>query len=300
LLLGSTIAGGDGTDTLVLGSAATDFVAAGFAHVTGIETLQLTGISTVVLGTAGSTAGITTLVAGAGNTSISSDSALTIDGTSIGANTLTLLGSGALTVTTPGGVTSIDGSAATGVLTLTGGTATTAIKGGTAADVITVADGIASTVTGGTGADAITLGSSHTHAVNLVIASGDSLIATPDVITNYVKSVDKIAPDGTAAIVGVQTTGTGAAGAGVATIISGVATFNAADTTFAQHLTAVEAALHGTGAAAHSTVIWQEGSNAYIYSSEGTITSATADSLVELVGVTVTSFSVSTGVLTIA
>lgn len=130
-LAGDSIAGGVGSDTLYLATAAT--LTNAFAKVTGVEALSLTGASQVTLGSSGQTAGIATVIGGNSTTSINGSaytSSLTIS------NTVSTVPSG-----------------------LFGGTAADSIVGGTGADTIRGYTGSASsntandTMRGGTGSD---------------------------------------------------------------------------------------------------------------------------------------------------
>jgi hypothetical protein len=190
---GGTDESGKDNDILILGQAQTDFVDAGFAKIIGIETLQLTGASSIVLSTNAATAGITTVVAGAGNTSINTANAIKVNGSSIGANALTLLGAGDITASVGATATNINGTSATGKLILTGGIAVTGITGGSGADFINAAASIgATTITGGTGVDTMTGGTVADKFV-FVATDADITDTTPtDVITNFVTGTDKL------------------------------------------------------------------------------------------------------------
>ena len=179
------------------------------------------------------------------------------------------------------------GFQAAAVINLTGTVGSDSLTGGANNDTISGGNGN-DTITGGAGADSMTGGSGADTFV--IAALGTTPSSTVfDTITDYTKtagtSFDTISA--AALILGVQTA---TAGAGVATITSGVATFNAADTTFAQHLAAVAAAQQATNGA---TTVWQEGSDTYMFISDGTLAVASTDMLIKLVGVTA-------GALTIA
>ncbi len=119
----ASFAGGDGNDVIEFTAAATDIVDSQFANVTSVKTLTLTGASTAVLGTNATTAGIDTVTAGAGNTSITStQTALTVAAAAMTANTYTL------------------GLAGSANYTVTGADVTTLTVSGTGTSHITFAD----------------------------------------------------------------------------------------------------------------------------------------------------------------
>lgn len=86
--------------------------------------------------------------------------------------------------------------------------------------------------------------------------------------------------------------------ASVATAASGTAgltgngtkaTFNAADTTFANHLAAIENAIRASSNTAGEAAHWQEGTDAYVFITDGTNGVGDGDILIKLVGVDLTS-----------
>ena len=136
----ATIAGGAGNDTIAVTAAAT-LTDANFLPATSIETLALTGASTITLGANAASAGIVNVITGAGATSITDSNGVTlnVDTTALANNTtLTLIGSSAEVV--GGLIGNITASALTGALTVTTGDATDntiAITTGSAATSIT-------------------------------------------------------------------------------------------------------------------------------------------------------------------
>jgi Ca2+-binding RTX toxin-like protein len=146
----ASIAGGLGSDTIQMTAAAT--VSDGnFAHATSIETLGLTGASTVTLGSNSSTAGISNVVTGAGATSITDSNgvALNVNATALANNTaLTLVGSAAETVTgligdiaagsLTGTLNVATGDATDNTISITTGSAATSITDAFASDTVTV------------------------------------------------------------------------------------------------------------------------------------------------------------------
>lgn len=183
LLAVGTVNGAAGDDTLKIGTASTDFVDSDFGRVASVKTLELTGASSVVLGSNATTAGIDTVKAGAGNTSVtSSQTALTVNATGMTDNSFTLTLAGAANFTATGIDANVTASSSTGTLsltfddlatdnaaTVTAGTGNVTIVGGAAGDTITVT-GLATAsqtftgsvakfdVTGGANAQTITTG----------------------------------------------------------------------------------------------------------------------------------------------
>ncbi|MGB8043484.1 MAG: calcium-binding protein, partial [Pseudolabrys sp.] len=136
----TTIAGGAGNDTIQMTAAAT-LTDANLLHAASIETLGLTGASTITLGANAASAGIVNVVTGSGATSITDSNGVTlsVDATALANNTaLTLVGSSAEVVT--GLIGDIAAGTLTGALTVTTGDATDntiAITTGSAATAIT-------------------------------------------------------------------------------------------------------------------------------------------------------------------
>jgi Ca2+-binding RTX toxin-like protein len=271
-------------------STGSDFTAidlSGDTNPTGTNVISSTGAD-----------GITTIIGSAGVDNITLGAAApatTING-GTGADTLSVTTTGALSVSDSDGI-AITVTAATSNITTTSALTATTITGGTGVDTITLAGSVSNvaTITGGRGADVIDLGANHTGGVKWILtaesAAPTSANTVDAVISNYVKSLDKISTS--ALILGVQTA---TAGVGVATISAGgVATFNAADTTLTQHFAAVAAALQATPGA---TAIWTEGSDSYVYVSDGILANTATDYTVKLVGVTAGALTISSNAIT--
>jgi len=156
------------------------------------------------------------------------------------------------------------------------------ITGTANADVITGGAGI-DTITAGVGADTIT-GGAGADIFNF--ANGDT--ATPsatnfDTITDY--AADEVI-DWTTGNVTVNSSSVSAASGTAGLAGSGAAaTFDAADTTLAEHIVAIEAALvdatHTAGEAAH----WQEGSDTFVFITDGVSGVGANDIVIKLTGV---------------
>lgn len=209
----ATYDGGGDTNTLEVTEATTGLVDADLRGFTSVQTLQLTGASTAVLGTNANTAGIVTVVTGNAATSLTTTvaNAIAVNATALEDNaTLTLAGDDVnYTVTGLQGNLSVN-DAHTGNVAVT----LAAVAGGT-----TVAFGTNTTGTHSVNADALndgqilTLTGSDIASVSLV--DGDLSAAT------YAGALTVTATTGT----NVITTGTGAdiitGGAGADTITGG-------------------------------------------------------------------------------
>ncbi len=137
----TTIFGNGGVDTILM-TAAVTLIDVDFAHVHGVQHLQLTGASSVTFGTNAVSAGINTLITGSGATSItdSAGTSLAVNAVALANNTaLTLSGSAAEVVTGLKG--DISASGLTGTLAVTAAQNTTdhniTIATGSAATSIT-------------------------------------------------------------------------------------------------------------------------------------------------------------------
>lgn len=213
----ASIDGGDGVDKLVFDTDQTDFVDAGFAHIFGIETVELdSGANSIVLGTNAGVSGISKVITGAGATSITTTTAisdLAIDADDLGDNIgLALVdgtsGTTAFTVTNLEGdlaLTTLEGSVsatfsaitANGATVAAGTVPTLTLVGNSSADTITVTGFTGTTLTGtvakfnitavagaqtiSTGAGAATItGGLGIDTINLGVANGvaDNVIMT--------------------------------------------------------------------------------------------------------------------------
>jgi hypothetical protein len=208
VLAAVTIDGGtysNDNDVLILSALAAtkeSFVDIGFTNIKGIETLQLTGASSlgaidattgttsVGLGARALAAGITKVITGTGDATgvvIVSDNPITVDAsalTTAAVNGLTLAGAGAIKATVGASALKIDASAATGNLELTGNVATATITGGSGADLI-ISGGSADTLTGGAGVDTIVAGAGADKIIILTAPTGD-IDTTAGAITDIV------------------------------------------------------------------------------------------------------------------
>jgi len=275
--IGTNINGGDGADAIRVTAS---------ANLTGatITALEIVSVATGQTGTFSATQlPATTVLADVGTIAISVSgtgydaSAYTVAGSRVAANTLGVTTSVATTSAAASFGTTVIGSPYADVIV--GGGAADTLAGGAGAD----------TITGGVGLDVMTGGSGADTFLFTTASTGLPSSTVWDTITDFTKtagaSFDTISA--TNLILGVQTA---AAAANIATITAGVATFNAADTTLQQHIVAVAAAQQ---AIAGATTVWQEGTDTFVYISDGIIAIAATDVLIKLVGVTA-------GALTIA
>lgn len=112
--------------------------------------------------------------------------------------------------------------------------------------------------------------------------------------------IDYTAADGTA--VALTLVDEGAAAAGQADIAAdGTVTFDAADTTIAQQIVAVEAAMTTATAVAGETAIWTntgDATNSYIFISDGVAGKGAGDLLIHIIGDTAIALTLSDGNIT--
>ena len=140
-------------------------------------------------------------------------------------------------------------------------------------------------LTGGTGADIFVFGTSSAAPSATVFNTINDFTTASDVI-QYATALT-IVTDVTAATSGKATISA-----------AGVATFVAADSTLALRLTAVEASIQTGLAAAGQSAIFQFGSDAYLFISNGVDGVGAGDQLVKLVGVDTTTTPFDTITLT--
>lgn len=176
----ATFNGGTGTDTVVLSDASTGLVDADLRGFSSVESLTLSGASTIDLGANANSAGITTVTTGAGATQITTANTLSVTATALAANTdLTLAGAGNVTVTALQGNIAGAGSGTLNVglaadvaddgVSLVAGSGNMTVTGGAATDTVTVtglatasqsftaaSSGAKFNITGGANAQAIT------------------------------------------------------------------------------------------------------------------------------------------------
>jgi hypothetical protein len=304
-----TVIGGAGTDTLTLTtvSAVTDNI---FTNVTGMEKLTTTATSALSytgLGAAAKAAFADGLTITSGTLA---DNATYTVGTGLydKAVTLTLVSSGDgattadnIAITTGSAADTISVTAASWV-GAAGAAGLLSVSTGAGNDTISVSTGtlLAVTgtapviITGGTGADTITavgVNAATGLTPTFVIAAGDSTVSAYDSITGFdmadgslLSSTLDFASVGLTAYAATAPTGYTAAQLTVAVSSAGLVTFagtSASGLTLADKIAAVQSVVITT---AGDSALFTDGSNSYVFNNN-----ATADSLVQLVGITGTS-----------
>lgn len=286
----NTVNGGDGTDTLNINNGAATAVTIvdnNLSKVTGFEKIVIASSTTAdqSIQTGGWFDGAFK-ANGVDLTTVATTGNITIDMTSF-------TGAAKITATTAGtaggqGAISIQTGSGNDTVTVTnaalGDNGTISTYDGND----TIVGGVdAETITGGKGMDVMTGGG--TTANTFKFAAGDSGGAPSATVFDTIKDFTAVASniiDAGAASIVTNATAT----AGVAAIsAAGVATFNAADTTLAQHIIAVEAAINAGGvAAAGQAAMWQEGADAFLFISDGVDGVGANDLLIKLVGLDTT------------
>ena len=189
------------------------------------------------------------------------------------------------------------------------GTAGVVITGGIKATAITGTD-FNDTITGGAGADTINGGkgddvlTGNGGADKFVFTSPSTTAPSNahfDEITDFNTGIKDTISMTALSMAGDTTS---AAASTVAKIKNGVASFSSNDTTLAQHIVAVEKGLTGsTAAAATKTVagaaaIWEEGSDSFLFVSDGTAGVSATDVLIKLDGIQATGMTIKNNLFT--
>lgn len=266
--------------------------ATGFLGETSAGTWTLKLIDTVT----GAVAGYESLTVRAWGSSLSEDSQIVLTQEFSGAKTLSdssgidtlqaaALHTGVLLNLNEGATSLVAG----GSLTLAAGTVIEHAIGGAGHDLL-LGNGLANTLRGNGGEDTLAGGAGSDLLVGgrgvdtfRFVRGEDGSVASGlfDTVQDYRLGGDSLLDFAASLSLGSQGR---AAGAGVATVqAGGVLSFNAADTSFTQHLAAAEAALTGLGA--DRVVVWQESADAFVFVSDGNTGLSTGDSLIKLAGV---------------
>lgn len=301
------LAGGAGSDTLTITGALT-LTDNNLTNVTGMEklaTAATTSVSYTGFGAAAKTAfadGLTitsgTLADGATYTVSTGlyDKAVTLtlassgDGATTADNIAITTGTAAdtISVTASSWVGATGGAAGQLTVSTGAGNDTISVTTGTLLAITTTAPVI---ITGGTGKDTITtvgVNAATGLTVTYAFAAGDSLVSSYDSITGFdmgsgalFSSTLDFASVGLTTYAATAVTGNSAAELTVAVSAAGVVTFagtKAAGLTLADKISAVQAVVTTT---AGDTALFTDGGNTYVFNNN-----ATADSVVELVGIT--------------
>lgn len=247
---------------------------------TATSTIALAGVETLTINTANATGAQTFNVTDAAlqTLTVLGKQSVDLDAAALGTAVTTVDASGltgtaglsvALSTTSISGATVTGGN---GVDNIVGTQLNDVIKGGEGADFITGGAG-ADTLSGGAGADTFTFAQG---------ASGTPSATNFDTITDFGKASDII--DFTA-VLSIQANGTSSAGT-AAINAEGIATFNSADVTLAQQIVAVQAGIVAGGNTNGELAIFQNGSDSYIFVSDGVNGVDANDVLIKLTGVT--------------
>ena len=179
-------------------------------------------------------------------------------------------------------VANMTGSA-TAANTIKGGAGIDTIVGGAAGDSLTngTTSGGADFITGGGGADTFNLVKANSVA-GTTASTGATLAGEAITITDFAYSSD-ILSFGAASIV----TYTPAAAGTAAIAASGLATFNVADSTLAQRITAIAAAIDATGIAAGASAMFVVGSDSYVFCSDANAGVTEGDMIIKLTGLNI-------------
>jgi len=190
-------------------------------------------------------------------------------------STVNISGAEDFTATFGGTNITINGASATGKLSLTGEAGNNTITGGSAVD----------TITGGAGSDVLTGGAGADIFVFATATDSEALAGGvgADVIKDYAAG-DIVRVDAGNNVAGKSATAGTTATSNVDVATGGKVTFAAADDTLTEMLVAVAA--DDTDIAANETVFFEVGGNTYIYGAGTNTTTATADFLIVLEGVT--------------
>lgn len=323
------VLGGAGDDTINL-TTGTDAVVAGTGNDTvTVSGANLTTADTLVGGDGTDTVSITTAVLGATSALDNVSGFENISFAALGANSVTavdsLIASGAtLTVdfATPTGIVTWNGSAETdgnlkltvaasnfahvvtggaGADTLTIGASTTgvSVSGGAGADTISVSGAAAHSVKGGAGADTIDMGTSVAGVIQLVSIT-DSTTGSTDAISNYTLTSEKI--DLSASTITSNFNTTIASNVTASVSVGGIATglytasTSGAFTSLADAITRVGADVKTAG----SAVVFNYGSDAYVFVDVDGAATTSNDILVKLVGVAAGSAAAAGNVITVS
>jgi Ca2+-binding RTX toxin-like protein len=269
-----------GKDFIIKGAGTDDVLT-----IDGNATATNVDLSTIDLSQLTFTAASTTTVnlTGWNGTLFTSTQGFTVTGSAVidaitgGANADSLSGgAGADTISGAAGADTINGDAGADILG--GGAGADIIDGGAGADVITGGTGL-NVLTGGAGADTFEMNKTDTAAAVPTAASTS--------ITDFTIGVkgtgDDIGWNATNATVTAAT----AAASGTAQIATAgaAAVFNAADSTLALKIVAVEAAINASGTAADGQAAhFVDGGNTYIVISNGVDGMAAQDAVIALTG----------------
>jgi Ca2+-binding RTX toxin-like protein len=190
----------------------------------------------------------------------------------------------------------IDGKAGDDVIS--GGTGDDILNGGVGNDSL-IGEAGNDILNGGKGIDTLR-GGAGADVFKFVAGDNADVPSTTvfDTILDFESKSDVI--DFNSALTHVNKATTAASGVAAISATTSIATFKATDKTFDQHLTAVEAGLTKSSAAANGGIapiannfaLWKEGSDAYLFVTDGEAGITADDVLIQLTGVTLSAKNV--------
>ena len=257
------VSAGAGADTInvsvsgivsVSGGAGSDTIVVSGTATANVSDLFVGDIFTVAATSFLNATGITSFTASAATTNAAANTAVVLTSAAAGST---------INMGAAGGTTGY---------TITGGVGIDVLSGSAFADLINGGAG-ADTLTGNAGADTFTFANT---------ATGTPTATNLDTITDYLSATDIIKGPGLLTLVAE---GSNLVAGQAAISVTGLATFNAADTTLAQRLIAVEAGMTAATAVANETAIFAVGTDSYIFISDGTAGVGATDVLIKLTGI---------------
>jgi len=280
-----TLVGGDGTDTVSIITSGT--AASALDNVSGFENISFaTGIGAIAATTVDSL--------------IASGTTLTVDfATPTGIvnwnGGLETDGNLKLTIAAANFAHTVTGGAGADTITIGASTTGVSVVGGAGADTISVTGAAAHTVIGGAGADTIDLGTASVGLVQLATI-GASTTGSYDSISNYTTGTTAVADKIDLSVISNFTTTlasnvTGTASVGGITTGLYAASTSGAFTSLADAITRVGADVKTAG----NAVVFNYGSDAYVFVDTDGAATTSNDILVKLVGVTATTAAVNSG-----
>ena len=291
------LTGGDGVDTYEVNYTSTSTKDGGTTTIVGeVVNLGSTAITvaTIVTATGTYTSGQVSSVASGSSAHLFSS-----DAYSASANVDTLSGfenitggsgndylvgsSAANTIYGGGGSDTISAGSGNDYVSVSTSSVANTISGGAGDDTIVGGTG-ADSLNGGSGADSMTGGSGADTFVFTTSSTGTPSSTNYDEITDYTSGTDFISFGTTYPVIKFATAVSSASGTAGVTVTTGVTSFNAADSTLALRIVAVAAAL--ADAAAGNSLLFQYGSDSYLFYSDGTTGVTSTDVLVKLTGIT--------------
>ena len=277
----NTIDGGSGTDTAnITGGAALTIIDDDFKGLTNVEKITVATTTTNDQSiTTGGWFDANFKAAGATLTTTSTDGNVTIAAGSF-TGALTLVVTTADTAGSNAGIVTITTGSGNDTVTVSDtGSAAGTISTGAGTDTIT-GGAVVETITGGTGADVITGGGG---ADIYIYNAGDSNSTSTDSIIGYLTG--GVIDHATVTVSANSSAVTSASGTAGLAGSGAAATFNAADSTLALRIVAIEAALASTTHTAGEAAHFQYGADTYAFITDGVAGVGANDIFIKLVGI---------------